>query len=222
MRAGKFDPMEIFPQGATRDFVASKFGIGSGKQYEKEKYIVDNQACLSPEEFADWDEGKLNSIIPHKLVKSVFPILETHIMVSLNWDFPIYGGNFTDEYCIISGACSGSQSASLKRGPETGRGRAKTFCPSQTGTDFAVKRREENHNAEVRNFAESIIENRETRRKKAEKTVQEKSEAKEKEQHFHDNLSGLIRINPKLAETYVQILKEYDVLHWLNLRVYRI
>jgi ParB family chromosome partitioning protein len=64
MRAGKFDPMEIFPQGATRDFVASKFGIGSGKQYEKEKYIVDNQASLSPEEFANWDEGKQNSISP--------------------------------------------------------------------------------------------------------------------------------------------------------------
>lgn len=40
-----------------------------------------------------------------------------------------------------------------------------------------VKRREENHNAEVRNFAESIIENREARRKKAEKTAQEKREA---------------------------------------------
>lgn len=77
MRAGKFDPMEIFPQGATRDFVASKFGIGSGKQYEKEKYIVDNQASLSPEEFANWDEGKLESIFLHKWGKSVFPILET-------------------------------------------------------------------------------------------------------------------------------------------------
>lgn len=50
--------------GATRDLVAYKLGIGSGKQYEKEKYIVDNQASLSPEEFANWDEGKLNSISP--------------------------------------------------------------------------------------------------------------------------------------------------------------
>ena len=37
MKAGKSDPMEIFPQGTTRDTVASKLGIGSGKQYEKSK-----------------------------------------------------------------------------------------------------------------------------------------------------------------------------------------
>lgn len=51
--------MEIFPQaenGAVRDIVASKLGIGSGKQYEKEKYIVENQESLTLEDFADWDE----------------------------------------------------------------------------------------------------------------------------------------------------------------------
>lgn len=37
MKAGKSDPMEIFPQGTTRDTVASKLGIGSGKQYENSK-----------------------------------------------------------------------------------------------------------------------------------------------------------------------------------------
>lgn len=47
MKAGKSDPMEIFPQGTTRDTVASKLGIGSGKQYEKEKYIVENQTSLT-------------------------------------------------------------------------------------------------------------------------------------------------------------------------------
>lgn len=45
--------------GKTRDTVASKLGIGSGRQYEKEKYIVENQESLTPEDFADWDEGKL-------------------------------------------------------------------------------------------------------------------------------------------------------------------
>lgn len=85
MRAGKFDPCQKSDEGKrTDEIVSEKIGIGSRDTYRKEKFIVDNQACLSPEEFADWDEGKLNSIIPHKLVKSVFPILETHIMVSLN------------------------------------------------------------------------------------------------------------------------------------------
>lgn len=63
MKAGKTDPMETFPQGTTRDTVASKLGIGSGKQYEKEKYIVENQESLTPEDFADWDEGKYSKPI---------------------------------------------------------------------------------------------------------------------------------------------------------------
>ncbi len=51
MKAGKTSPMERFPQGTTRDIVASKLNIGSGKQYEKEKYIVENQDSLSPKDF---------------------------------------------------------------------------------------------------------------------------------------------------------------------------
>ncbi len=51
--------VENLPHLKTRDVVASKLGIGSGKQYEKEKYIVENKDSLSPEDFADWDEGKL-------------------------------------------------------------------------------------------------------------------------------------------------------------------
>lgn len=55
--------METFPQaeGKVRDVVAEKIGIGSGRQYEKEKYIVDNADTLTPEDFADWDEGKLST-----------------------------------------------------------------------------------------------------------------------------------------------------------------
>lgn len=59
MKTGKVHPMETFLQGTTRDIVASKLGIGFGKQYEKEKYIVENQESLTPEDFADWDEGKI-------------------------------------------------------------------------------------------------------------------------------------------------------------------
>lgn len=52
---------ENFPTLQTRDIVAEKIGIGSGKQYEKEKYIVDNADTLTPKDFADWDEGKLST-----------------------------------------------------------------------------------------------------------------------------------------------------------------
>lgn len=41
---------ENFPKGRTTDIVAQKMGIGSGKQYEKEKTIVDNKELLDPSE----------------------------------------------------------------------------------------------------------------------------------------------------------------------------
>lgn len=41
---------ENFPTLQTRDIIAEKIGIGSGKQYEKEKYIVDNADTLTPKE----------------------------------------------------------------------------------------------------------------------------------------------------------------------------
>lgn len=57
-------PVENFPQAENtkvRDIVADKVGIGSGKQYEKEKYISDNREVLTPEDFADWDDGRLST-----------------------------------------------------------------------------------------------------------------------------------------------------------------
>ena len=55
MKSGKADPVEILPQGKqkVRDIVASKLGIGSGKQFDKEKYIYENQSSLPPEDFTD-------------------------------------------------------------------------------------------------------------------------------------------------------------------------
>ena len=49
------------PEGKVRDIVAEKLGIGSSDTYRKEKYIVDNADTLTPEDFADWDEGKLST-----------------------------------------------------------------------------------------------------------------------------------------------------------------
>lgn len=57
--------VEKFPErsseGQVRDIVAEKLNIGSGKQYEREKMIVDNKSSLTPEDFANWDEGKLST-----------------------------------------------------------------------------------------------------------------------------------------------------------------
>ena len=47
--------------GRTDEIVAEKLGIGSSNTYRKEKYIVDNADTLTPEDFADWDEGKLST-----------------------------------------------------------------------------------------------------------------------------------------------------------------
>lgn len=43
----------------TDEIVANKLGIGGKDTYRKEKYIVDNRNSLTPEDFAEWDEGKL-------------------------------------------------------------------------------------------------------------------------------------------------------------------
>lgn len=53
-----FPPADI---GKVRDIVAEKLQIGSGKQYEKEKFIVENKESLTPDDFADWDEGKIST-----------------------------------------------------------------------------------------------------------------------------------------------------------------
>lgn len=47
--------------GRTDEVVEDKLGIGSKDTYRKEKYISDNREVLTPEDFADWDEGKLST-----------------------------------------------------------------------------------------------------------------------------------------------------------------
>lgn len=48
-------------KGEASQIVAEKLGIGGKETYRKEKYIVDNADTLTPEDFADWDEGKLST-----------------------------------------------------------------------------------------------------------------------------------------------------------------
>lgn len=47
--------------GRADEAVAAKLGIGGRSTYRKEKFIVDNQSSLTPEDFAEWDEGKLST-----------------------------------------------------------------------------------------------------------------------------------------------------------------
>lgn len=81
----------------------------------------------------------------------------------------------------------------------------------------AEKRKEDEHNAKVRDFAESIMARKEAKVKAAkvkaaEMEQKEKREAEEMQQRMYDNISGLVRINPKLAEGYLQILKKHDII----------
>ena len=76
----------------------------------------------------------------------------------------------------------------------------------------AEKRKEDEHNAKVRDFAESVMARKEAKVKAAEMEQKEKREAEEMQQRMYDNISGLVRINPKLAERYLQILKKHDII----------
>lgn len=63
----------------TDDFVSEKLGIGSRDTYRKEKYIVENQDALTPEDFADWDEGRLSTNKAFKKIKEEKELLEEQI-----------------------------------------------------------------------------------------------------------------------------------------------
>lgn len=59
--AGKADHTQKSSEGETSQIVAQKMGIGSKDTYRKEKFISDNRSTLTPENFADWDEGRLST-----------------------------------------------------------------------------------------------------------------------------------------------------------------
>ena len=68
--------VENFPQheeGKTRDLVAEKLGIGSGKQYEKEKYIADN---ADPETLEQWNKEEISTHKAYTKVKELEKQLE--------------------------------------------------------------------------------------------------------------------------------------------------
>lgn len=60
MLSGKADPGQNSAEGRPRDIVAAQFGI-SRDTLKKEISILDNSSALTPEDFADWDEGRLST-----------------------------------------------------------------------------------------------------------------------------------------------------------------
>lgn len=71
-----------------------------------------------------------------------------------------------------------------------------------------ARRREEEHNTKVRNYAESfIVKKREQIKAEADKKEQERKEA-EKQQKIHNMIGYLADINPETAEAYIQALKK--------------
>ena len=74
------------------------------------------------------------------------------------------------------------------------------------------RRKEDEHNAKVRNYAESIIERKQAQIKAdADKKEKERKEA-EKKQGIYDRIDSLMQISPELASAYVQAIKEGNVI----------
>lgn len=76
MKAGKADPTQKSSEGETSQIVAQKMGIGSKDTYRKEKYIYDNRSSLTPEDFTNWDEGRLSTNKAFKKIKEEKELLE--------------------------------------------------------------------------------------------------------------------------------------------------
>jgi len=78
-KGGFQEDTENFPyvtEGETRNIVAQKLGIGSGKQYEKEKYIADN---ANPTLLSQWDKGDISTHAAYIKIKKEKEDLELKV-----------------------------------------------------------------------------------------------------------------------------------------------
>jgi len=71
-------PVQNSAQGKTRDAVSSKFGI-SHDTMKKEMDVADNRDMLTPEDFANWDEGKLSTNKAFQKVKAALAAKEREL-----------------------------------------------------------------------------------------------------------------------------------------------
>ena len=76
----------------------------------------------------------------------------------------------------------------------------------------AERRKEDEHNARVRDFGESFIMKKQEQIKAAEMAKEEKRRADERQQGMYSQIEGLMRINPELADTYIQAMKKAGVI----------
>ena len=70
MESGIANPRQKSVEGRTDNTIASKLGIGSRDTYRKEKYIYENQSTLPPEDFVNWDEGRLSTNKAYQQIKA--------------------------------------------------------------------------------------------------------------------------------------------------------
>ena len=79
MKTGVKGPTQKSAEGETRKIVAEQFGI-SHDTMKKEMEIVDHQDALTPEDFADWDEGKLSTNKAFRKMKERLEMQELRVM----------------------------------------------------------------------------------------------------------------------------------------------
>lgn len=75
-----------------------------------------------------------------------------------------------------------------------------------------ARRREEEHNAEVKGYMESIMARKEEKRLAAEKKMTEEREAEAKQKEIYDRIDGLMKISPESANAYIQAMKKANVI----------
>ncbi|GFI46384.1 hypothetical protein IMSAGC019_01698 [Lachnospiraceae bacterium] len=75
-----------------------------------------------------------------------------------------------------------------------------------------IKRKEDEHNAKVREYGESFIEKKQAQIKAdADKKEQARKEAEE-QQAIYDRIDSLMKISPESANAYIQALKEGNLI----------
>jgi len=79
IKSGVTDPTKNFTEGSkgeTRNIVAQKVGIGSGVQYEKEKFVADN---ADPDTLAKWDTGNISTHTAYVKIKKEKEAVEDRV-----------------------------------------------------------------------------------------------------------------------------------------------
>lgn len=100
MKAGGQNPVKNSAQGKTRDIVSNQFGV-SHDTMKKEFSIVDNKDLLTPEDFADWDEGRLSTNKAFLKMKAEKDKLKNQVD-TLQKDIKTYASNIADLNATIT------------------------------------------------------------------------------------------------------------------------